>query len=194
MKTIIKTGLAAILLLVISCTKEPLRTPHAANIQTKDNASIKTGGHYIGEHYGGGVIFWINGKGQHGLIADIVDLGQATWYNGTFTITGATGTVIGTGAANTRKIILSQGTSGSYAALGCARYKGSGYNDWFLPSKDELTELYKQKAVVGGFANGYYWSSSEYSYSTAWEQNFDDGNQHDDSKYLNDYVRAVRAF
>ena len=194
MKTIIRTGLAVILLVAISCTKEPLQSPLAGNNQTKDNDAMKTKGHHIGERYGGGVIFWIKAKGQHGLIADSIDLGQAAWYNGTFVITKATGTGIGTGTANTKKIIRSQGSVGTYAALLCAKSTRSGYTDWFLPSKDELNELYERKTQVGIFINDYYWSSSEYSYTTAWQQNFGDGNQHDDSKYLNAYVRAVRAF
>ena len=145
MKTTIKTGFAALLLLLaISCKKESVSTP-AVSIKTEDNAAIITGPHRIGDHYGGGIIFWVNRIGSHGLIADTVDLGLATWWNGTYTTTGATATAIGTGKANTRKIILSQGKPGSYAALLCANYKGGGYTDWVLPSKDELNELYKQK-------------------------------------------------
>lgn len=135
MKTIIKTGLAAILLLAISCTKESLNPYSNAGIKAEENVAIKTGAHYIGEHFGGGVIFWISKNGLHGLIADTVDLGQATWSKGRNITTGDTATAIGTGRSNTKNIILAQGTR-RYAALACARYKGSGYTDWFLPSKD----------------------------------------------------------
>ena len=58
---------------------------------------------------------------------------------------GATGTAVGTGAANTQKIIAVQGRTYNYAALVCANYSGGGYSDWFLPSKDELFLLYQQK-------------------------------------------------
>ena len=70
-----------------------------------------------------------------------------------------------------------------------------GYTDWFLPSQDELDALYDAKDVVGGFASGSYWSSSEYSSNYAWYQYFDDGNQSNyDGKGSTLRVRAVRAF
>jgi hypothetical protein len=48
-----------------------------------------------------------------------------------------------------------------YAAKRVANLTEGGYNVWYLPSIDELTELYKQRAVVGGFnETGKYWSSS----------------------------------
>jgi hypothetical protein len=41
-----------------------------------------------------------------------------------------------------------------------------------LPSKDELNKLYEKKAVVGGFAADYYWSSSQVAALNAWFQYF----------------------
>ena len=75
-----------------------------------------------------------------------------------------------------KKIVLAQG-KGRYSACGCTVYKGSGYTDWFLPSKDELNEMYKQKNLIGGFADWEYWSSSEYNLSNAWYQYFFHGGQ-----------------
>jgi len=133
------------------------------------------------------------------LIAATTDLNSSPirWYNGEYTLTGAIGTVVGTGKANTRKIIKSQGTSGSYAALECSKYKAGGYTDWYLPSKDELNLLYQQRKVVGGFINDFYWSSSEYLTRYAyfsWRQSFADGLQNYELKYITYRVRAVRAF
>ena len=65
--------------------------------------------------------------------------------------------------------------------------------DWRLPTKEELNEMYKKRDVVGGFANNYYWSSTEYANGIAWGQDFDDGNQYNLDKYYYRYVRAVRA-
>jgi hypothetical protein len=111
-------------------------------------------------------------------------------------VTGATGTAIGTGQANTTAIVTVQG-AGSYAAQLCNDLTVGGYNDWFLPSKDELDKLYINKVAIGGFAVGGvsgYWSSSEYSASHARAQRFGDGYQNYSHK-LNTYrVRAVRAF
>jgi len=192
MEKLIKTCLAGILLLAISCAKES----NTIRSFTVTQSTHETLTFAIGQHYGGGIIFYIDSTGQHGLIADTADLPEATWWNplnGLYTTTG-TARGIGKGKANTRKIILSQGDSGIYAARECWRSKRSGYKDWFLPSKDELNELYKQKSLVGGFANVFYWSSSEASSDYAWDQYFYDGHQGRYGKLYPDYVRAVRAF
>jgi hypothetical protein len=72
-----------------------------------------------------------------------------------------------------------------------------------LPSKDELNEMYINKATIdstalanGGtaFVSTYYWSSSEYSNDDAWGKSFTSGNQGYISKSYTYSVRAVRAF
>jgi hypothetical protein len=64
---------------------------------------------------------------------------------------------------------------------------------WRLPTKDELELLYENKISIGGFANNFYWSSTDRA-SKAWCQNF--GNQTADyaPKVNVGYVRAVRDF
>ena len=159
----------------------------------------------IGNSYQGGIVAYILVSGdpgydantQHGLIAATSD--QSTgirWYNVSYTTTGATGTAIGTGLSNTNTIITSQGaTSTSYAAGLARAYTGGGYTDWYLPSKDELAKLYAMKVLgFGGFANNYYWSSTELASSFAWFQYFDGGFQTTNDKNYNYYVRAIRAF
>jgi hypothetical protein len=64
---------------------------------------------------------------------------------------------------------------------------------WRLPTKDELNLIYENKNVVGGFANIYYWSSTEIVGNDAWDQNFNDGGQYYSNKGNPNYVRAVRA-
>jgi hypothetical protein len=72
---------------------------------------------------------------------------------------------------------------------------GVVYDDWFLPSKDELAQLYSQKETVGGFVLSAYWSSSEDSASIARTQGFDSrGNQSVNDKKASSYLRPVRAF
>lgn len=160
-------------------------------------------GHYIGERFGGGVIFWMNGDSLHGLIADTVDFEISTgWSLESSIIIGAAGTAIGTGRSNTRRIVLSQGKMGDYAALFCSRSERNGYSDWVLPSKDELNQLFKRRKLVGGFIrdlnNSWYWSSSEsygVGYGSAWAQNFVDGSQWEYASKLGwCYVRAIRGF
>ncbi len=157
----------------------------------------------VGDSYGGGIVAYILQGGdsgydanvQHGLITATDD--QSTgiqWYNGSYVSTGATGTAIGTGQANTTVIVTIQG-AGSYAAQLCNDLTEGGYNDWFLPSKDELNKLYINKVAIGGFADYAYWSSSEYSTHTAWSQNFETGPQYYlSSKSHTNRVRAIRAF
>jgi len=174
----------------------------------------------IGYYYEGGVVFYFFQDGDpgyvdgeyHGLICAISDQDGGIgiqWYNGSYTTTGATATAIGSGQTNTTTIIAEQG-AGSYAATVCDNYTVDGYDDWFLPSRDELNEMYQNKAAIdatatanGGqaFVGTIYWSSSEYSNYYAWLQDFSNGsqsflvgNQSNYDKNHTNRVRAVRAF
>jgi hypothetical protein len=152
----------------------------------------------IGQSYQGGIIFWLDATGQHGLIAATADQSASMrWYAGTNTYTMALADGIGAGKSNTDIIIANQGRGdgSTYAARICHEYNGGNYGDWYLPSKYELNLLYLQKTVVGGFASGTYWSSSEISNNIAWGQNFVSGFQSPSaSKASTRFVRAVRAF
>ena len=192
--------------------------------------------HIVGESYQGGIIFWVDPDGQHGLIAARADLNVGApieWYNGIYFATNATADGIYAGAKNTEVIVAAQATVGficayrnsppfcekasiptavrNYAALAAANYSVQDdgvtvcassnppvgeicYGDWYLPSKVELNLLYAQKTVVGGFANFFYWSSTENNSHNAWYQNFDSGYQDDGNKGNALPVRAVRAF
>jgi len=161
----------------------------------------------IGDNYQGGKVAYILVKGdpgydvntQHGIIAATSDqsdqLIRIKWDKGTYTITGATGTAIGTGLSNTNKIIASQGEPAMSYAAGLARaYTGGGYTDWYLPSKDELEKLSYTREIIGGFVNYYYWSSSEVDLSKAWFQTFFSGRQETSVKGEPAIVRAIRSF
>lgn len=194
MKHIINPGILIILFFFVSCTKEQTINTLSSDNQTNQNSTERKAPHYIGERFGGGIIFALNSSKTRGLIADTVDFPTCAWWNGTYLATGATGKAIGTGIANTRKIVSAQGVSGNYAAIYCSKSKRSGYTDWFLPSKDELNELYKQKNVVGGFADFTYWSSSENGNFLAETQDFSFGFQGTNPKDFVYYVRAIRIF
>jgi len=96
---------------------------------------------------------------------------------------GGTGTGIGTGQSNTTKIVtsLNSHSETDCAAQLCAALVYGGYNDWFLPSKDELNLMYTNLKAFGGEgfvgSYGYYWSSSEASASRAWGQYVGSGGQ-----------------
>jgi hypothetical protein len=167
----------------------------AKKITAADTAKWTAAIHKLGDSYGGGIVFYIDATGQHGLIAATTDLSTGIqWYNGTNTTTYAVRNGIVAGMYNTERIVTNQG-AGSYAAQLCANYQGGNYGDWYLPSKYELNLLYLQKAVVGGLAGNYYWSSTEYSSNDyAWYQNFSNGGQSGDSKSISYCIRAIRAF
>ncbi len=150
----------------------------------------------IGQTYQGGIIFYLDASGQHGLIAAPADLGYTIqWTNGFYIITDAVRDSLYGGKANTERIIIKQGAAGGAAAL-CADYHGGGFGDWYLPSKYELDLMYHNLKLdgIGGFSDEFYWSSSEESDTNAWLQYFLNGNQYafDKTNYLS--VRAVRTF
>jgi hypothetical protein len=123
----------------------------------------------------------------------------SAWCDNTSTLLGVASTVIGTGAmdgANKTAEMLGVCTSGAanLADEYTMTVNGVVYGDWFLPSKGELNQMYVNKTAIGGFASGYYWSSSEYVAGDAWGQDFNGGNQRNGGKSLAFYVRPVRAF
>jgi hypothetical protein len=155
----------------------------------------------IGQSYQGGIIFWLDATGQHGLIAATAD--QSTgirWYGGTNTNTRARGDGIGAGLKNTSIIIANQGPvdGAAFAATVCNEYSvtvgGVTYGDWYLPSKYELNLLYLNSALVGGFTPNFYWSSTEYDNVLTWYQGFGAGGGNVNNKNITYYVRAIRAF
>jgi hypothetical protein len=122
------------------------------------------------------------------------------WSGNTATGIGATAqqTAIGTGYANTLAIVGQSNTPNMAATISQAYRGPNGLSDWFLPSKDELNQIYAQKTIVGGIASWYYWSSSEGSFDTtrAWAQSLSNGLQQGEFfKSRSDYyVRPIRAF
>jgi len=114
--------------------------------ETYNGSSWVSNTHYIGESYGGGIVFYIYDNGQHGLIAAIADQSSGiAWYNGTYRITGTSGDGLNAGAMNTAMIVATQmadDPNGNFPAKVCADYAvsvgGVTYGDWYLPSKYEL--------------------------------------------------------
>ena len=173
----------------------------------------------VGDFYGGGVVFYIFVEADagyiagetHGLIAAVEDLSSSSgdnvylrWFNGSYVDTGATGTAVGTGSANTDAIISVQGATETSYAAGLARaYTDGTYTDWFLPSKDALNLMYLNRATINttaasnsgsDFSTIFYWSSTENDFQFAWFQYFGNGSQGNGSKNRIHFVRAVRAF
>ncbi len=185
--------------------------------QTQNNLDRLTCNLLVGQIYKGGVVAYIYQPGDpgydpntlHGIIASENDLNNTIgWHNGTYIITGANKTALGTGLANTDTVIKKYGVSINYAAGLARAYKGGGYSDWHLPSKDELNKLYLNRVLIGGFkltptdcingntnSCGFYWSSSEASDYAANAQYFVNGSQGNSHfKYALYSIRAIRIF
>jgi hypothetical protein len=133
-----------------------------------------------------------------------------------------TAQAIGFGYRNTRAIIVQGNSDSATSAAALAdshtvTVSGVVYDDWFLPSKDELNQMCKwARGITGdtlttlttvctggtlnsglgasGFVGNFYWSSSEYGALGAWGQFFSYGYQYNAGKDVPDYVRPVRAF
>ena len=168
----------------------------------------------IGQSSSGGTIACLNG-GLNNLISATADNSASIEWGGFGTVTGAQSNT--DGASNTTTIVNTLGNNGGtpYASQLCNEYEvdsqgntpceagNTCYNDWFLPAGDNVMVsgqiycLYTNRTTIGGFANDFYWSSTElpfdpnfFSYLT----NFSDGNQTITLKSFIGRVRCVRSF
>ena len=166
--------------------------------------------HYIGEQFGGGVIFHLfkdNTGAEHGLIVDLTDLSTAqVWSNVDNILIGSAAQCSWDGLSNSNAIINQAGHTNSAAAL-CLNSTNGGQSDWYLPSVQELNMLYNNNYTVSKsisqiagatqLAAYLYWSSSEVDFVnvSAFDLGSGDattnGGPTKDTPY---YVRAVRAF
>jgi len=191
MRTILKLTASFLLFAALSCTKESAKSKPVPAGSVDMNNEVT---YHIGDAHGGGIIIYLDSTKKHGLIAATTDQGTGvSWYNGSYVVTGAKGTAIGAGAANTRKIIKAQG-SGSYAAKLCKAYRGGSFTDWYLPSKGELNQMYLHRNKLTGLEATNYWSSTESDQNNAYDQEFGGGFKFADDKSFTIHVRAVRSF
>jgi hypothetical protein len=164
----------------------------------------------IGQNYQGGIVFYVDNTGQHGLIAAPSNQASGVlWGCYASNIPGAEGTAVGTGMQNTIDIVT--GCNENTAADICFNLQLGGYSDWYLPSKDELVLMYENLYQIGqgNFETtefGFYLSSSEYltsgNYYYAWAVCFNDGVISGFPRNLEyavgpsfpNYVRAIRSF
>jgi hypothetical protein len=162
-----------------------------------------------------GFTYYTSPEDETGVIAHYLEAASqdispnvwwATMYNSQTNITG-TVQAVGSGRRNTLRILAMD--TGAPAALACKNLNQGDKNDWFLPSREELNWLYRNRTSVGNLGTGHYWSSSQgrvytgtgsSQYRFAWTQYFGSGDQNDSAgKYDSQStsitsVRPIRAF
>jgi len=146
----------------------------------------------------GGVIFYDKGNTSNGwryLEAAPEDQGKAAWGCYEVYLKGAKYTGFGYGKINTQAMLTVCNEPGTAAKL-CADYRGGGKKDWFLPSKDELAEMFKILIKIKNNKLVYesYWSSSQYNANSGWMQNFHGLIDYHIGKDTLQRVRAIRSF
>lgn len=172
----------------------------------------------VGDYRDGGVVFYVaptptdlNGDGtlNQGLVCAVSDQSLGVeWGCRGQTIFGTAGAEIGDGAQNTKNIVNNCGTK--TAAYICDNLTLNSYTDWFLPSKEELNQMYLNKDKINstaeanggdsfwnqsGFFTSNYWSSTGFfSNEDALSQNFFSSNSDLADRDFPLLVRAIRAF
>lgn len=195
----------------ITAGKHSFRWKSTASGISIDDVSFIEGtvAHTVGEHFGGGIIFYLDSTNKHGQIAAKSDCEKAPW--GCIDMELVSGNKASSqtdGAANTEAII-SDCTESSIAAKLCAEYvitEGDNtFNDWYLPAPNQLIQLYFAKDIVGNFneteneclywtSYSWYWAPEYNGFKLSGSISFFDGQGHGASPSINFNVRAIRSF
>lgn len=187
-------------------TQDTIRLSACIKLSADD--SLRIGLLTIGKNYQGGMIAYFllpgdpgyDANKKHGLIVASKDELFLDGRWGQNDHIARTEYAIGTGLANTNKIIQAQaGNASTYAAFFARSRRDGGYSDWFLPSRDELSKICTNKTVIGMTSGSTYWSSSEdidkETNAKAWAVNFGSCSMQIWFKQSSRWsVRAVRYF
>ena len=157
-----------------------------------DTISFTTDSLYLGMMVNGGIVFYIDSTGEHGLISSLSDLTDLAWViQDPFIVVGANSTT--DGLANTMYIVYWYPNASP--ATSCSSFIIPGWkNSWFLPAKDQLEKMYLEKDLIGGFSNKTYWSSTQADLDNAYAQDFSNGSQSAVKMTLTYGVRPIRQF
>ena len=154
----------------------------------------------IGDFAFGGIVFKVDPRGQHGLVCSKVDQAKGIHWNDEIP------KITDRQFASTGQAILKFNPD-NLATQVCTRYSvtegGVTYNDWYLPTKEELYLIYLNKAKIDStafsnhgtiFESNYELSPTEFCNSPAWDQEFNYGYQDYDYKKSILNIRAIRWF
>jgi hypothetical protein len=159
---------------------------------------------------GGGVVF-IDASTAGNNTGQCFEAAPATWalsWGCGSTMLVTEDLAIGMGKANTAAIVAGcaagEDQTSMFAAKFADQLRAGGKDDWFLPSQDELAELYAQRELFADCGEGQcaadlaastYWSSSHGGAGDAVSMNFVDGSEplNEPQKTIR-FVRPVRSF
>lgn len=210
----IYTFLATLIISASMIAQSPASIKYQAVLRdARGNIKASASVHFAGELYGGGVVFWVDKTGQHGLICSMIDLSiSQVWSNVSYTIIGTTAQSNLDGLSNSNAIVGLSGHTISASKL-CLDYTNSDYgtglfSDWYLPAVDQLSLLnltiYEVNLTLDRDNNEtttkfkkeapYYWSSTEYSAKKGCFFNYYNGIKGNFKKSDSNCVRAIRSF
>jgi hypothetical protein len=163
--------------------------------------------HFIGEYFGGGIIYHLwkdENNVEHGLIVSLKDVTKFVWSNIDNTEIGKPSKSTWNGKKNSQAIINQKGHRKSASEI-CLELIENNFDDWYLPSIDELILLFNSRYEVNKALSKIeganelnnddsYWSSNESKKSLAWHFMFNSGHAFDSSKSSIYTVRAIRSF
>lgn len=155
-------------------------------ITFNDNSTLTTA-LFRGSRLGGGI--YLEVFSTWNLVASTFEYeGYLKWKTTNTSTTGTTS--VTDGLANTNAM----NNVDHPAAYYCATTMDGvgGFNDWYLPSKDELNFIYLNRHFLDKFTANNYWSCTENTSLSSWYQNFTDGVQLSSYKTYSEYVRPVR--
>ena len=115
----------------------------------------------VGDSFGGGIVFWVDGNGGGMVVATSPLPADAikTRWDLFSDVSGASGTAIDTGLQNNLDILAAGGCS---AVDYVWDYSAGGKSDWFLPSQGELQEVHNTvRTLITYPTDNLYWSSTE---------------------------------
>jgi hypothetical protein len=170
-----------------------------ASIQAQTTKTYKVGDYY-NDGLKEGVVFSVSADGTKGRIVSMTESGLLNWSSSSSEKLQLVGADSSTdGAYNMSKITAIQGWESKYPAFEWCLRQGEG---WYLPSKQELSEIRKNKALIDPKLTDpltYYWSSTEQNSKIrtgeycAWIVNMNNTTYYSGKKYMQP-VRAVAAF
>ena len=193
-KSILFLFIALFSVVIVSCNKKIVPVKPVAVVKKEKALTMQGPVIAVGESYCGGIIFYVDSTGKHGLISPGRQVLHSRWGCMGVSVPG-TSSEIGAGKKNTEAILKVCSESNSAARV-CDDLVLNGYNDWYLPSEEELNALYSKRKYFKGIETNYYWSSTEGDDGgkSAECQDFYDGHKLQYEKTNHFQVRAIRSF